>query len=40
VVCKALVRVAGVLARPVLRFNHDLMMRDGERGLRRYLERG
>lgn len=34
---KALVRAAGVIARPALRFNHDLMMRDGERGLRRYL---
>jgi ribosome-associated toxin RatA of RatAB toxin-antitoxin module len=32
VVRKALVRAA-------LRFNHDLMMRDGERGLRRYLQR-
>lgn len=27
-------------ARAGLRFNHDLVMRDGERGLRRYLERG
>jgi hypothetical protein len=34
---KALVRAAGVIARPALRFNHDLMMRDGERGLRRHL---
>ena len=34
---KALVRAAGVVARPALRFNHDLMMRDGERGLRTYL---
>ncbi|HEY7046739.1 MAG TPA: SRPBCC family protein [Jatrophihabitantaceae bacterium] len=34
---KALVRAAGVIARPALRFNHDLMMRDGERGLREYL---
>jgi hypothetical protein len=40
VVRKSLVRLAGVLARPALRFNHDLMMRDGERGLHRYLERG
>lgn len=39
VVRKALLRVAGLLARPVLRFNHGVMMRDGERGLRRYLER-
>jgi hypothetical protein len=37
VVRKALVRRAGLIARPVLRFNHDLMMRDGERGLRRHL---
>ena len=40
VVRKALVRVAGRLARPALRLNHALMMRDGERGLRDYLERG
>jgi polyketide cyclase/dehydrase/lipid transport protein len=40
VVRKALVRVAGRLAGAALRFNHDLMMRAGERGLRRYLERG
>jgi hypothetical protein len=38
VVRKALVRAAGVIARPALRFNHDRMMHDGERGLRRYLE--
>lgn len=37
VVRKALVRRAGIVARPILRFNHNLMMRDGERGLRRYL---
>lgn len=36
---KAAVRAAGRLARPVLRFNHDRMMRSGERGLRRYLAR-
>jgi hypothetical protein len=35
---KAAVRAAGRLARPVLRFNHDRMMRSGERGLRRYLD--
>lgn len=34
------VRRAGLFARPVLRFNHDLMMRAGEHGLRRYLTRG
>ena len=37
VVRKSLVRVAGRLARPALRFNHDLMMRSGERGLRDHL---
>ena len=30
-------RVAGRLARPALVLNHDLMMRAGERGLRRFL---
>jgi polyketide cyclase/dehydrase/lipid transport protein len=40
VVRKPLVRVARRLARAALRFNHDLMMRDGERGLRRHLETG
>ena len=34
---KRLVRAAGRLARPALRFNHDLMMRAGEKGLRRKL---
>lgn len=34
---KGLVRAAGRLARPVLRVNHDLMMRAGEHGLRRRL---
>jgi hypothetical protein len=34
---KAMVRAAGRLARPVLTFNHDRMMRSGERGLRRHL---
>lgn len=37
VVRKALVRRLGVIARPILRANHELMMRDGERGLRRHL---
>jgi hypothetical protein len=40
VVRKPLVRRAGLLARPALRFNHAVMMRDGERGLRRHLEPG
>jgi hypothetical protein len=40
VVRKPLVRRAGLLARPALRFNHAVMMRDGERGLRRHLEQG
>jgi uncharacterized protein YndB with AHSA1/START domain len=31
---------AGRLFRPVLTFNHDMMMRSGEKGLRRYLESG
>jgi uncharacterized protein YndB with AHSA1/START domain len=30
-------RAAGRLFRPALRFNHDLMMRSGERGLRQHL---
>ena len=34
---KRALRAAGRLARPVLRFNHDLMMRSGEKGLRRRL---
>jgi hypothetical protein len=33
-------RVANRFPRPALRFNHDLMMRSGERGLRQYLRRG
>lgn len=37
VVRKSLVRAAGVVARPALRFNHGLMMRAGEQGLRRHL---
>ena len=32
-----ILRAAGFLGRPALRFNHDLMMRSGERGLRRHL---
>ena len=36
---KALLRAAGRLLRPALRFNHDLMMRAGEKGLRRALRR-
>jgi hypothetical protein len=34
---KRLVRAAGRLVRPALRFNHDLMMRAGEKGLRHRL---
>lgn len=37
---KAAVRAAGLLVRPALRFNHDRMMRSGERGLRRHLDDG
>jgi len=33
-------RAAGRLLRPALRFNHDLMMRAGERGLQESLRRG
>jgi len=40
VVRKPLVRRAGLLARPALRFNHGVMMRDGERGRRRRIESG
>jgi hypothetical protein len=36
---KAMLRAAGRLLRPALRFNHDLMMRAGEKGLRAYLQR-
>ncbi len=32
-----LLRAAGRLFRPALKFNHDLMMRAGEKGLRAYL---
>ena len=34
-----MINAAGIAARPVLKFNHDLMMRAGERGLRRHLTR-
>jgi polyketide cyclase/dehydrase/lipid transport protein len=37
VVSKPLIRLVGPLARPALRFNHDRMMRAGERGLRQHL---
>jgi polyketide cyclase/dehydrase/lipid transport protein len=40
VVRKALIRLVGPAARPALRFNHDRMMRAGERGLRAHLGRG
>ena len=40
VVRKPLLRAAGRIARPLMRFNHHLMMREGERGLRRHLQRG
>ncbi|PZS30177.1 MAG: polyketide cyclase [Pseudonocardiales bacterium] len=39
VVRKSLIRLAGVMARPALRYNHDRMMRAGERGLRQHLSR-
>jgi hypothetical protein len=39
VVRKSLVRAAGVLARPALKFNHGLMMRSGEHGLQKHLAR-
>lgn len=34
---KRLVRAAGRFVRPALRFNHDVMMRSGEKGLRKHL---
>jgi hypothetical protein len=37
VVRKSLIRAAGIVARPALIFNHGLMMRSGEHGLRRHL---
>jgi len=33
----SLIRAAGIAVRPVLKYNHDLMMRAGERGLRKRL---
>ncbi|UZJ32265.1 SRPBCC family protein [Streptomyces endophytica] len=38
-VCKPLMRRAGLLARPLFRANHALMMRAGRRGLARWLAR-
>jgi ribosome-associated toxin RatA of RatAB toxin-antitoxin module len=35
-----LVGAAGRLFRPALKFNHDLMMRSGEKGLRKHLASG
>jgi uncharacterized protein YndB with AHSA1/START domain len=35
-----MLRTAGRLFRPALRFNHDLMMRAGEKGLRAHLRPG
>jgi hypothetical protein len=35
---KGLLRAAGLLVRPALKFNHRLMMRSGEAGLRKHLE--
>lgn len=37
---KAMLRAAGRLLRPALRFNHDAMMRSGEKGLRGYFAEG
>lgn len=37
---RALIKAAGLVARPALTFNHGLMMRSGEKGLRSYLARG
>jgi hypothetical protein len=34
---RGMVRAAGLVARPALTFNHGLMMRSGEAGLRRLL---
>jgi Polyketide cyclase / dehydrase and lipid transport len=36
---RGMLRAAGLVARPALKFNHALMMRSGEAGLRRLLER-
>ena len=35
---KRLLNALAPVARPVLRYNHTVMMRHGERGLRRYLQ--
>jgi len=35
---RGMLRAAGLVARPALTFNHGLMMRSGEAGLRRHLE--
>jgi uncharacterized protein YndB with AHSA1/START domain len=37
---KGMLRAAGRLFRPALKFNHDLMMRAGEKGLRAHLSAG
>jgi polyketide cyclase/dehydrase/lipid transport protein len=37
-VSKGMIRAAGLVARPALRFNHGLMMRSGEAGLRKALD--
>jgi hypothetical protein len=34
---RKMIRAAGVIARPALTFNHGLMMRSGEAGLRKLL---
>ncbi|MGH3437386.1 MAG: SRPBCC family protein, partial [Sciscionella sp.] len=39
VVTKPLLRALAPIARPVLKANHELMMRSGRRGLRAYLSR-
>jgi hypothetical protein len=36
---RAMIRTAGRVARPALTFNHGLMMRSGEKGLRSHLAR-
>ena len=36
---RRMLRAAGVVARPALNFNHGLMMRSGEAGLRKHLDR-
>ena len=37
-VSKGMIRAAGRIVRPVLKFNHGLMMRSGETGLRKNLD--